>query len=477
MRPSPGFVSSSRTDAIAHQVRQARTAVYWSENTPAPASRPSLIGDHTADLVIIGGGFTGLWAALQAIEEHPGRTIHVIEAETVGHGASSRNGGFCEASLTHGLLNGLSHWPEENAILDRMGQDNLEALLRDLDRHRIDAAVEVTGTMSVATKPWQVDDLAEYAGTVREHGHHINLLNATETRRELNSPTYLAGAVEPGGAAMVDPAKLVVGLAQSVQNLGVVISERSRVTTVEDAGTVLSVRTSGGSVAAPRVLVATNAWAEPEPKIRRYVIPIYDHVLMTQPLSAAQMAAIGWQARRGVSDWANQFHYYRLTEDDRILWGGFDANYYRGNGMGPQYEQRIDSHITIAGHFFDTFPQLEGLGFSHRWAGPIGTTSKFTAAFGHAHRRRLVWVAGYTGLGVGASRWGARVGLDLVDGKSTERTELKMVRRKPLRFPPEPIRNPLIQFTRRQIAQADANHGAPGPWLRLLEAFGVGFDS
>ena len=171
------------------------------------------------------------------------------------------------------------------------------------------------------------------------------------------------------------------------------------------------------------------------------------------------------------------FHYYRLTEDNRILWGGYDANYYKGNGMGPEYEQRTASHVTIAGHFFDTFPQLDGLGFSHRWAGPIGTTSKFTAAFGTKHDGRLTWVAGYTGLGVGASRWGARVGLDLVDGRSTERTQLAMVRRKPIPFPPEPIRNAVIQFTRGQIAKADANDGEPGPWLNLLEKFGIGFDS
>lgn len=465
------------TDRARDKVGDAKPAVYWSDRPFAPPAGDPLTGHHTADLVIIGAGFTGLWAALQAIEEQPGRTIHVIEAETVGHGASSRNGGFCEASLTHGLLNGLSHWPKEAATLQRMGQENLDGLLADLDRHHIDAAVEATGTMSVATETWQVEDLAEYAQTVQDNGHRIDLLTAEETRDELNSPTYLSGAVEPDGGAIVDPAKLVWGLRQTVAELGVRISENSRATGIDEAGPSLVVRTANGSVTAPRVLVATNAWAEPEPRIRRWVIPIYDHVLMTEPLTAEQMSAIGWSARRGVSDWANQFHYYRLTEDNRILWGGYDANYYPGNGMGPEFEQRIESHVTIADHFFTTFPQLEDLNFSHRWAGPIGTTSRFTAAFGRRHEDRLVWVAGYTGLGVGASRWGARVGLDLIDRRTTERTQLAMVRRKPVPFPPEPMRNAVIQFTRRQIARADANQGRPGPWLRLLEAFGVGFDS
>lgn len=463
--------------AIEAAVGEAKPAVYWSDRTFAPDVGDPLSGTHEADLVIVGGGFTGLWAALQAIEEQPGRSIHLVEAERIGHGASSRNGGFCEASLTHGLANGLSHWPNEIATLNRMGDENLAELLADIQRLGIDAAVEFPGTMSVATEPWQVEDMAEYAEVLAAHGHEGQLLDAAETRTQVDSPTYLSGLVEPKASAIIDPAKLVWGLRATVAKLGVVIHENSRVTSIDATDLSLTVRASGGSITAARVLVATNAWAEPEKQIRNYVIPIYDHVLMTEPLSADQMASIGWGARRGLSDWANQFHYYRLTEDNRILWGGYDANYYKGNGMGPQYEQRLESHVTIAGHFFETFPQLDGLGFSHRWAGPIGTTSKFTAAFGTKHDGRLAWVAGYTGLGVGASRWGARVGLDLIDGRSTERTQLAMVRRKPMPFPPEPLRNAVIQFTRGQIAKSDANEGKPGAWLRLLDTFGIGFDS
>ena len=465
------------TGDLRKLVEEAKPAVYWSDRSFAPSVNETLTGNHTADLVIVGGGFTGLWAALQAIEEQPGRQIHILEAERVGHGASSRNGGFCEASLTHGLLNGLSHWPKEIQTLNRMGDENLAGLLDDIERHDIDAAAEEVGVMQVAIEPWQVDDLAEYAQTAQQHGHEVRLLNESETRAELHSPTFLSGVVEPHGTAMIDPAKLLWGLRSAVEALGVTISEQTRVTSVDESAASLVVRSELGSVTAGKVLVATNAWAEPERQIRNYVIPIYDHVLMTEPLSSQQMKSIGWSARRGLSDWANQFHYYRLTEDNRILWGGYDANYYKGNGMGPEYEQRIESHVKIAGHFFETFPQLEGLGFSHRWAGPIGTTSKFTAAFGRNYDDRLAWVAGYTGLGVGASRWGARVALDLVDGHDTERTNLEMVRRKPLPFPPEPLRNLVIQFTRGQIARADENDGEPGLWLRLLDKFGIGFDS
>lgn len=466
---------------LSRLVSDAKPAIYWTDRdgdqSAAPPTEQHLQGSAKADLVIIGSGFTGLWAALQAVEESPGRDVLVLEAECSGFGASTRNGGFCEASLTHGLDNGLAHWPAEIDTLLEMGEDNLEELLATLDRFGIDASVERTGQVSFATEPWQVEDLKSYVETAVDHGENVIFLDGDAARGQVNSATYLAGAWDTDGAAMVDPGLLTWGLRKVCSELGVRFYDNSRVTEVEPNPTTLTVKTAHGRVEASRVLVATNAWAQPEREMRRYVIPVYDHVLMTEPLSVEQMASIGWQNRQGLADSGNQFHYYRLTADNRILWGGYDANYYKGNGIGPAYETQTDSHVTIAGHFFETFPQLEGLGFSHRWAGPIGTTSKFTAAFGTKHHDRLAWVAGYTGLGVGASRWGARVALDLVDGIDSERTRLTMVTKKPMPFPPEPIRNTVVQFTRRQIAKADHNQGKPGMWLRLLDTFGVGFDS
>ncbi len=462
-------------------VKAAKPAVYWTErdgdNSLAPEAQPALTHSTAADLVIIGSGFTGLWAALQAKEEAPGRQVVVLEAETAGFGASTRNGGFCEASLTHGLDNGLSHWPDEIDTLLEMGEQNLEELIETLDRLNIDANVERTGQISFATEPWQVDDLHEYVKTSVDHGEDVVFLDRDAAKAEVNSPTYLAGAWDLDGAAMVDPGLLTWGLRRACVDLGIEFYDGTRVTSIEANPSSLTVRSEHGQIAAQRVVVATNAWAEPEKQIRRYVIPIYDHVLMTEPLSTQQLSSLGWENRQGLADSANQFHYYRLSADNRILWGGYDANYYKGNGIGHQYEAQTDSHTKIAGHFFETFPQLEGLGFSHRWAGPIGTTSKFSAAFGTKHDNRLAWAAGYTGLGVGASRWGARVALDLVDGVQSDRTQLKMVRKRPMPFPPEPIRNVVVQFTRSQIAKADDNKGEQGLWLKLLDSLGVGFDS
>jgi glycine/D-amino acid oxidase-like deaminating enzyme len=235
--------------------------------------------------------------------------------------------------------------------------------------------------------------------------------------------------------------------------------------------------TPDGVVRSERVVIATNAYPGPVRHPRRYVIPVYDHVLMTEPLSSEQLASIGWKDRDGIGDVSNQFHYYRLSEDDRILWGGYDATYHFNNGLEPQHDQSDQTHGMLAEHFFETFPQLEGVRFSHRWGGPIGTTTRFTATWGIAHDGRLAWVAGYTGLGVGASRFGARVALDLVYGQTTERTELEMVRKKPFPFPPEPLRWAGVEMTRSALQRADGREGKRGLWLDLLDRFGVGFDS
>ena len=476
--PSP----SASAAHISDLVRAAKPTVFWTDRPDGPAARATLRGQHQADLVIVGGGFTGLWSALQALEESPGRRVVILEAQTTGYGASSRNGGFCDSSLTHGLGNGHSHWPKDMVDLLRMGEQNLSELILTLDRHKMKTARWQTSEITMANAEWQLVELREGLALDKHYGLDSTLLDREQAQSIAASPAYLGGLAS-GPVLLVDPGQLVWDLRRAVESLGGIVHDHSRVTGIEPDGNklvVFSQSTTGsqaGAVRCDRVIVATNAWAEPGRRIRNYVLPIYDHVLMTEPLSDEQMDSIGWSGREGLADAASQFHYYRLTEDNRILWGGYDANYYFGNGMGDKYERLTDSHNLIAGHFFATFPQLEEVAFSHRWAGPIGTTSRFTAAFGTQHGARLAWVAGYTGLGVGASRFGARVALDLIDGKETERTRLEMVRKKPVPIPPEPLRSAVVKMTRRAIVRSDENEGRRGPWLGLLDRFGVGFDS
>lgn len=466
-------VQPSAENALA----EAKPAVFWTDRPDGPDPSPSLTGPATTDLAIVGGGFSGLWAGIQALEEQPGMRVTILESEVCGFGASSRNGGFCDASLTHGLHNGLAHWPKEMETIVRLGNENLAGIEATITRHGVDADFRSSGEISVATQQWQLDELEMAIEDYQRFGDEVELLDTVTMQGYVHSTTYLGGLLRRTGIALVDPGRLCWGLKALAEKLGATIHDHSPVLGIEARRSGITVTTPGGTLQADRVVVATNAYRGPIRRPRRYVIPVYDHVLMTAPLSTDQLDSIGWSGREGIGDSANQFHYYRLTEDDRILWGGYDATYHFNNGLQPSFDQRAETHRTIAAHFFETFPQLEGLGFTHRWGGPIGTTTKFTATWGTAHDGRLAWVAGYTGLGVGASRFGARVALDLVFGKATERTELEMVRRKPFPFPPEPLRWAAVEITKRAIQRADLHKGKRGLWLGLLDRFGVGFDS
>ncbi|MCD4524835.1 FAD-binding oxidoreductase [Nocardioides sp. cx-173] len=455
----------------------AAPSVFWLDDAARPGALPPLAGRVGADLVVVGGGYAGLWTALRAVERDPGRSVVVLEAGRCGQEASGRNGGFASASLTHGFANGLARWPTELATLDRLGADNLRAIGDTVARHGIDCHWEETGELSVAAAPHQLAELEELAAAMTAAGHEVALLDRTAVRQRLDSPTYVGGLADPHGTALVEPARLAWGLRRACLDLGVRIFEDTRATALGDDGAGIVVSTTGGSAHAGQVALATNAFPSLLRRLRLRTVPVYDHVLMTEPLSAAQLASIGWAGREGVGDSANLFHYLRLTRDDRILWGGYDAVYHYGSRIARDLEQSDRTHGLLAEHFFATFPQLEGLRFTHRWGGVIDTCTRFAAFFGTARAGRVGYALGYTGLGVAATRFGADVVLDLLDGEETERTALEMVRRRPPPFPPEPARYAGIQLTRWSLARADRHDGRRNVWLRALDAAGLGFDS
>ena len=463
--------------AIRRSYADAEPRPFWTAHAGAPEPRAALETVREADLLVIGGGLTGLWAALLAREANPENEVVLLEGERIAFGASGRNGGFMDASLTHGIENGVSRWPDEMPELERLGRENFDAIKETMARCGIDAGFEETGELAFATAPYQAEYLDEAAETARSYGWTAEVLDAEQARAEVHSPTYHGAVYLPDGRAVVDPARLAWGLADAAEEAGAHLHEGSAVTSLEREGTGVLARTSAGSVRARRVVIATSAFPPLVRAIRRYVVPVWDYVLVSEPLSAEQRASLGWAKRQGLTDLANQFHYYRLTSDDRVLWGGYDAVYNFRNGMGPHLDERPATFELLATHFFETFPQLEGLRFSHRWGGAIDTCSRFSVMFGKALGGRAVYAVGYTGLGVAASRFGAQVALDLAYGRDTERTRLKMVTSKPIPFPPEPLRYAGITLTRRALARADRREGRRGPWLRVLDRLGLGFDS
>ena len=440
---------------------------------------PPLDGAEAADLAVIGGGFSGLWTALLAKERDPRRNVVLVEGRRIAWAGTGRNGGFCSASLTHGLANGLERFPAELPVLDRLGRENLDQIEAAVARYEIDCDFARTGELTVATEEWQLAGLAENAAIARDLGAQVRLLDGPAVRSELHSPNYLGGLWDVTGCATVDPARLAWGLRRACLAAGVRVYEHTPVLSIGSARVSdrLVLRTPSGSVLADRVALAPGAFAPLLRRLKYYLVPVYDYVLMTRPLSRAQLASIGWQHRQGVGDAGNQFHYYRLTADNRILWGGYDAVYYYGSKIAARLDQRPPTFAALAAHFCETFPQLDGLEFTHQWGGVIDTCSRFCAFFGTARSGRLAYVAGSTGLGVGASRFGASVMLDLLSGSSTELTELNLVKTKPLPFPPEPVRAAGIGLTRWSLARADRREGRRNPWLRALDQIGLGFDS
>ena len=464
----------------------ASTIPFWLDTELRPEPLPPLSADEEVDLLVVGGGFTGLWTALQAKERDPNRRVMLVEANTIGWAASGRNGGFCAASLTHGYDNGEAHLPEENDRLAQLGRENLDAIEAAVAKYGMDVEFERTGELDVATEDYQVAELRE----AHDPDSGFIFLDQQELAGIVKSPTYKGALWDSREVAMVHPAKLCWELLRVIRELGVEVYEGTKVTDVRDAKTAVQVQTRVtaetieecasapcSTITAKRVALATNVFPSLLKRVSLHTVPVYDYALMTEPLRDEQMAAIGWEGRQGIGDCANRFHYYRLTADNRILFGGWDAVYYFGRQVSWKYDQRPETFETLAEHFFATFPQLVGLKFTHKWGGPIDTCSRFFSFFTSAYGRKVAMAAGFTGLGVGASRFAGTVMLDLLSGEDTELTQLEMVRKLPLPFPPEPAAWLGIKMTTNALIKADENEGRRGPLLKVLDAVGMGFDS
>ncbi len=458
-------------------LENSKFACFWLDQAARPERLRPLAGDQRCELLIVGGGFTGMWAALQAKEKNPALDIILIEASEIGDGASGRNGGFLSHKLAHGEMNAEYHFPGESEKLAKLGQQNLRELIETLDRYGIDARYERTGNIAVTTQHSQNQTAAETAENARKAGEDAIWLSEQQVREKVNSPTYCGGIWYRGGQdGLVDPAYLCWGLKQTLISLGVRVFEGTPLLRLHSTSGGMQVDCPEASVRCGKVLLATNAFRNPIAKARRLVIPVWDYVLATEPLSPAQREEIGWKGREGLSNIANMFHYYRMTHDHRITWGGgTTVCYYYGNGADPRLSDSRKRYVQLAKEFLETFPQLQGIRFTHRWSGIIASSTRFCMTPGTAFDAKVAWSIGYTGLGVGATRFGARVGLELLGYDPSEILEMQFVRKPSMAWPPEPFRWAGVTLTRSEMARADRNDGRRGLWLKLLDRLKLGF--
>jgi glycine/D-amino acid oxidase-like deaminating enzyme len=447
---------------------------FWLDSPEAPDPAPPLTGFHDCDLAVVGGGFSGLWTALLAKERDPRRDVVLLEAGRVGWQASGRNGGFCMASLGTGTVDAVAQSPNEADRLEKLGQENLEEIGATVKARSIDCGWESTGELFVATERWHVPQLTEERDAMVRAGRRHEWFDREAIRDEVASPLYEAGLWSKDSCAMVDPARLAWGLVRACREEGVRVYEGTPVTALARNGGGVRLSTPAGSVRAARVALGTGTSAFPSllRRLRPLAVPFWDYALMTEPLNEEQRGSLGWRRRQGMSDGGNRYHYFRLTHDDRILWGGYDFIYRYGSGVRPEFSRREATFAKLAEHLVTMFPQLEGVRFTHAWGGVIDSTTRFRPVFGRAMGGRLAYALGHSH-GVSTTRLGARVMLDLLSGERTELTELGLVKSRPVPWPPEPLRWAAIEVTLRAVTNADNRGGRRGGWLRLLNRLGM----
>lgn len=467
------------SEHISAALEPAVLGPVWHDPEFMPQSLPALDSDKRCQLLIVGGGFTGLWSALMAIEQNPDLDIILIEKSFIGDSASGRCGGFIQHYLAHGDVNAEQRFPDEAERLDQLGRQNLQQLIETLDRLGIDANYEKSGRMMVAMSPSGAEQLNKEYLTAKESGRNVIWFDRESVREQVNSPIIHAGLWNRDSEnGVIDPARLCWGLRDALISRGVRIFEQTEFLNlnIDTNGGSVS-RCIGGRIKSDKVLFATNAYPNPIAPLRRSVIPVWDYQLATEPLTDEQMERIGWhRTRHALVNQKNMFHYFRLTADNRITWGGGGAiRYYFNRGTDRQFENADECYRQLAKEFFEMFPQLEDVKFSHKWGGIIASSTRFCMVPGTAFEGRVAWCVGYTGLGVGASRFGARVALEHLGYLPNTVLNMKFISSGTTGWAPEPIRWLGVRMTQRALIKADRNNGKRGLWLKILDKLNLGF--
>jgi len=461
----------------ARETRPIEQCCYWlSQRRREPD--PPLEGRRDADIVIVGAGYTGFWTAnyLKALE--PGLHIAVVEQEAAAYGASGRNAGMLGEGIDHSPELAIAHFGRDEAQrLAVLGQENLHTMWRFLAERAIDCDLEPTGMLHVALRPSQVANLRASLECARGLGlSHYRLLDRDEVRAEIHCARYEGALFNPDGAVL-DPVKLVEGLKREAQRQGVVVYEQTRVTAVENAGAGVRVTAVSGEVHARRAVLATSAYTHHLlPRLRFRFIPLYDYILVSEPLTMAQREAIGWKNRQGVADVRTFFKYYRLTADGRVLWGTSEAQYYRGNRVDSSCDHSARHYAELRDSFFRHFPALAGLDFPYAWGGPICATTRFTPFFGSARGGRVLYGLGYTGHGLGTTHLAGQVLAHMALARPSPLLDLELVRKKPFPYPPEPLRSLAVNAVTKALRRVDAGE-PPNLLLRVLDVLGIGLSS
>ncbi len=444
---------------------------FWLDNEAAPEPEAPLEENVQCDLLIVGAGFTGLWAAIHAKEANPQCDVVIIESECVAIGASGRPAAILSTSVMHGLDNSERLFPTEMDELERLGKENMDGFKKALVRYNIDCDIEWGGELTVAIGDGAIEDINGEYEIYKKYGHDAHFLDKAAVQKELNSPIFSAGMWSKKRSGTVHPAKLAWGLKRAALELGVRIYEYSPLLKSKHLKPGVLVTTPKGSVKANKVLLATNAFAAGSKKIKRRVSAIRDRIVVTEPLTDEQMAVIGWKNRQGIYDTRTQLNYMRLTSDNRILFGG-RLGYFFNDNTDPVADKSAKNFLPLMTQFYKTFPSLANIKISHAWSGPIALTTRMAVHYQHYYNGDMIYAGGYSGFGVTASRFGARVGLEVLNKTDAPETKLEFASSLPGYIPPEPFRWLGAQLTMYALDTLDEKRGWRVPWVRLVEKMG-----
>ncbi len=421
---------------------------------------PPLAGRYAADVCVVGGGFAGLWTAVELSRREPSMRIALVEADICGGGASGRNGGFLSSSWWD--LPGLCriYGDGDGVRYATLVADQVADLGRWLAEHDVDAWFHHEGVLGVRTGTWQgggaVGSDVAFARRMGVGGRMVPL-TAEECRAYADSPRFCGGHFI-ADSATVQPARLARGLRRVALRQGVTIFERSPVVAVERARPAI-VRTEGGAIRADQVVLTIGAWAAGWRGFGLSFGTIADYMVATEPIPE-RLAQIGWTSYVGIADGREMLYYLRTTDDGRIAIGGGTTGVVYGGNVGRRatHDRRI-AEASARGLLW-LFPQLEGVRFTHAWGGPIDQTASFTPFFRTVRPGNVHAGLGFSGHGLAQTKIGGSILASLVQGVRDEWTSLAVVGPEVAKAPPEPLRWPLVRAAVWGLETGDAREDA-----------------
>lgn len=427
----------------------------WHDTLPADdllEPRPSLPGDLSVDVAIVGAGFTGLWTAHYLREADPSLRIAIIERDIAGFGASGRNGGWASALMPMGL-DSIAHEHGRDAAIrmQRAMYDSVDEIGRVTQALGIDCHFAKGGTLNLVRNPAQAPRVRAALAHAASYHLHDDVWLDRDPATARAAATRLLGAAFTPHCAALHPARLARGLAASVASRGVALYERTTVDSIEPH----RVHTDHGTITAQFVVRATEGFTPQLPGFRRTVVPIYSLMIATEPLPDHVWQEIGLAARETFSDARHSVIYGQRTADGRFAFGGRGAPYHFASAVRPRFDRDVEVHARIHATLLDLFPQTADAAITHRWGGPLGATRDWHCSVGVDPTTGLAWAGGYVGDGVTTTNLAGRTLTDLIVGRHTDITTLAWVGHRSRQWEPEPLRWIAIRSALALAADSD----------------------